>query len=163
MPPIFCLATKSSISAQRFAYIAAVAAESEEIAQHALDLIEVEYELLPAYFDPHEAMKPETVKLHDEPESWRIEDKERNLASEVDWELGNCEEAFKTADYVFEDTYYSPKVQQTPIEPHVVVTWFDENDRLIIRTSRPANIGRLSETLKGMPVVKEFRLHPTTD
>jgi hypothetical protein len=35
--------------------------------------------------------------------------------------------------------------------------------RLIIRTSRPANVGRLSETLKGMPMVKEFRLAPTTD
>lgn len=133
--------------------VAAVAAETAEIAQHALDLIEVEYELLPAYFDPHDAMKPQTVKLHDEPESWRIEDPQRNLAAEIDWELGNCEEAFKTADYVFEDTYYSPKVQQTPIEPHVVVTWFDENDRLIIRTSTqvPFHVRRILAPVLGLP------------
>ena len=44
----------------------------------------MEYELLSAYFDPHEAMQQETIKLHDEPESWRIEDKDRNLAAVVE-------------------------------------------------------------------------------
>jgi len=133
--------------------VAAVAAETEEIAQKALDLIEVEYEILPAFFDARNAMKPDTPIVHDEPESWRIEDKNRNLAAVIDWELGNCEEAFKTADYVFEDTYYSPKVQQTPIEPHVVVTWFDENDRLIIRTSTqvPFHVRRILAPVLGLP------------
>jgi putative selenate reductase molybdopterin-binding subunit len=132
--------------------VAAVAAESEEIAQQALDLIEVEYEPLPAIFDPHDSMKPGAPKLHDEPESWRIEDAQRNLAAIVNWELGDVETAFKTADHVFEDTYYSPKVQQTPIEPHVVVTWFDENDRLIIRTSTqvPFHVRRILAPVLGL-------------
>jgi putative selenate reductase molybdopterin-binding subunit len=133
--------------------VAAVAAETEDIAQRALDLIEVEYELLPALFDPRDAMDPGAPKLHDEPESWHIVDKDHNIAARIEWELGNVEEAFQRADYIFEDTYYSPKVQQTPIEPHVVVTWFDEDDRLIIRTSTqvPFHVRRILAPVLGLP------------
>ncbi len=55
--------------------VAAVAAETEEIARRALELIEVEYEILPAIFDPRDSMKLGAPVLHDEPESWHIEDK----------------------------------------------------------------------------------------
>ncbi len=61
--------------------VAAVAAETEEIALRALELIEVEYEILPAIFDPRDSMKQGAPVLHDEPESWHIENKERNLAA----------------------------------------------------------------------------------
>src|SRR5574341_853826 len=133
--------------------VAAVAAETDETAQQAIDLIEVEYELMPAFFDPREAMKPGAPILHDESESWHIEDKSRNLAAVIDWELGSVEETFKKADHIFEDTYYSPKVQQTPLEPHVVVTWWDENDRLIIRTSTqvPFHVRRILAPVLGLP------------
>ncbi len=133
--------------------VAAVAAETEEIAQQALDLIEVEYEVLPAILDPRESMKPGAPLIHDEPESWHIEDKQRNLASMIDWELGDVEAAFAQADHIFEDTYYSPKVQQAPIEPHVVVTWWDEDDRLIIRTSTqvPFHARRILAPVLGLP------------
>jgi putative selenate reductase molybdopterin-binding subunit len=133
--------------------VAAVAAESEDIAQQALDLIEVEYELLPAVFDARDSMKPGAPVLHDEPESWHIQDAKHNLAEVIDWELGDCEAAFKQADFVFEETYYSPKVQQTPLEPHVVVTWFDEDDRLIIRTSTqvPFHVRRILAPVLGLP------------
>ncbi len=133
--------------------VAAVAAETEEIARQALDLIEVEYEILPAILDPRDSMKPGAPLLHDEEESWHIEDKQRNLAAVIDWELGSVEEGFKQADYVFEDTYYSPKVQQAPIEPHVVVTWWDEDDRLVIRTSTqvPFHVRRILAPVLGLP------------
>jgi len=133
--------------------VAAVAAESEDIAQQALDLIEVEFEMLPAVFDPRESMQPGAPILHDEQESFKIEDKNRNLAAVIDWELGDVEAAFNKADFVFEDTYYSPKVQQTPIEPHVVVTWWDEDDRLIIRTSTqvPFHVRRILAPVLGLP------------
>jgi len=133
--------------------VAAVAAETEEIALRALDLIEVEYEPLPALLDARNSMKPGAPLLHDEPESFRIEDPQRNLAAVVDWELGNVADAFKKADHVFEDTYYSPKVQQAPIEPHVAVTWWDEDDRLVIRTSTqvPFHIRRILAPVLGLP------------
>jgi len=133
--------------------VAAVAAETEEIAQQAIDLIDVEYEVLPAIFDARDSMKDGAPVIHDEEESWRIHDRRRNLAEVIDWELGNVEEGFAQADYVFEDTYYSPKVQQTPIEPHVVVTWWDENDRLVIRTSTqvPFHVRRILAPVLGLP------------
>ena len=84
--------------------VAAVAAETEEIALRALDLIEVDYEPLPTIFDPRDSMKPGAPQIHDEAESWKIEDARRNLAAVVDWELGDVEAAFNQADYVFEDT-----------------------------------------------------------
>ncbi|MCD4687118.1 MAG: molybdopterin-dependent oxidoreductase, partial [Anaerolineae bacterium] len=115
--------------------VAAVAAETEEIALKALELIEVEYEPLPAVFDPRDSMKSGAPKLHDEPESWLIEDKDRNLAAVIDWEVGDVKAGFEQADRIFERTYYSPRVQAAPIEPHVCVTWWDEDDRLVIRTS----------------------------
>ncbi len=133
--------------------VAAVAAESEDIALRALELIEVEYELLPAIFDPRESMQPGAPVLHDEPESFRIEDPSRNLAAVVEWEVGNVTEGFQQADRIFEATYYSPKVQQTPIEPHVVVTWWDEDDRLVIRTSTqvPFHVRRILAPVLGLP------------
>jgi putative selenate reductase molybdopterin-binding subunit len=122
--------------------VAAVAAETEAIALQAIELIEVEYEMLPTLFDPRESMKSGATLLHEpndhEPEEarkWHIEDATKNLAAMIEWELGSVEDGFKQADHIFEETYYSPKVQQTPIEPHVTVTWWDEDDRLIIRTS----------------------------
>lgn len=133
--------------------VAAVAAETEEIALRALELIDVEYEILPAIFDPRDSMKEGAPVLHDEPESWHIENKERNLAAVIEWEVGQVEEGFAQADHVFECTYYSPKVQQTPIEPHVVVTWWDEDDRLVIRTSTqvPFHARRILAPVLGLP------------
>ena len=118
--------------------VAFVAAESEEIAERALALIDVEYEALPAIIDSSDAMKPDAVRIHDEPEYVNFFDvakPEKNIAAHINIELGNVAEGFSQADYVFEDEYVVPKVQQAHIEPHVVVTYWDENDRLVIRTS----------------------------
>lgn len=132
--------------------VAIVAAETEAIAKQALDLIDVEYEELPAIFDPRESMADGAPLLHDEPESWHIEDKERNLAAIIEWEVGDIADGFTQADRIFERTYYSPKVQQTPIEPHVCVTWWDENDRLVIRTSTqvPFHVRRILAPVLGL-------------
>ncbi len=133
--------------------VAAVAAETEEIALKALELIEVEYEELPAVLDPHESMSENAPTIHDEPESWHIEDKKRNLAAVIDWAIGDVDKGFEEADYIFEDTYYSPKVVAAPIEPHVVVTWWDEDDRLVIRTSTqvPFHVRRILAPVLGLP------------
>lgn len=117
--------------------VAFVAAESEEIAERALELIEVEYDELPAIIDPRDAMRPDAVHIHDEPEYVHFgeSDPSRNIAAQIEFELGNVEEGFKQADFVLEDEYIVPKVQQVSIEPHVVVTYWDEDDRLVVRTS----------------------------
>ncbi len=117
--------------------VAFVAAESEEIAEHALKLIEVEYEQLPVVLDMRDAMKDDAPQIHDEEEYVHFADSDpsRNLAAEIRIDIGDVEAGFEEADHIIEDSYQVPKVQQAHIEPHVVVTYWDEDDRLVIRSS----------------------------
>jgi putative selenate reductase molybdopterin-binding subunit len=136
--------------------VAFVAAESEEIAERALELIQVEYEELPAIIDSRDAMKPGAPHIHDEPEYVNFFDvakPEQNIAAHINIELGNIPEGFKQADHIFEDEYVVPKVQQAHIEPHVVVTYWDEDDRLVIRTSTqvPFHARRILAPVLGLP------------
>lgn len=133
--------------------VAVVAAESPEIAQAALQLIEVDYEVLPAVFDPEAALKGEVV-IHDEPDAVKIADAAHNLACTVHAVVGDFEKAFVASEVQLERTYHSHQVQQTPIEPHVVVTWWDEDDRLVVRTSTqvPFHVRRMIAPLIGLPV-----------
>jgi len=133
--------------------VAAVAAETPEIAEQALGLIEVEYEVLPAILDPEDAMQPGAPVIHDEAESWNIADKSRNLAAVVEFEVGDVEAGLRQADFVFEQTYRVPQVQQTPIETHVCITYWDEDDRLVIRTSTqvPFHVRRILVPVLGLP------------
>ncbi len=136
--------------------VAAVAAESEEIAQRALSLIEVEYEELPAVLDSRESMNPGAPIIHDEPDYVPFAecDPKRNLAAHIHMELGNVDEALKTADYVFEGEYEVPRVQQAPIEPFVCITYWDEDDRMVIRTSTqvPFHARRILAPVLGLPI-----------
>ncbi len=135
--------------------VAFVAAETEEIAARALEAIEVEYEPLPAILDPRDAMKPDAPRIHDEPEyvNFANSDPTRNLGAEIEMEIGNIVEGFKQADRIFEEEYIVPKVQQASIEPHVVVTYWDEDDRLVVRTSTqvPFHARRILAPVLGLP------------
>jgi putative selenate reductase molybdopterin-binding subunit len=136
--------------------VAAVAAETEEIAQRALGLIEVEYEELPAVLDPRESMAPGAPVIHDEPEYVPFAecDPARNVAAHIAIELGDVDAALKSADAVFEAEYEVPKVQQTPIEPMVCITYWDSDDRLVVRTSTqvPFHARRMLAPVLGLPV-----------
>jgi len=136
--------------------VAFVAAEMPEIAEQALHLIDVEYELLPALFDSTEAMKPGAPILHDESEyvPFAVCDPQKNLAAEIRIDIGDVEKGFAEADEIFEAEYFVPKVQQAHIEPHVVVTYWDEDDRLVIRTSTqvPFHVRRQLAPVLGLPV-----------
>jgi putative selenate reductase molybdopterin-binding subunit len=136
--------------------VAFVAAETLEIAQKALDLIEVEYEPLPAILDPAEALKPGAVQIHDEPEyvNFADSDPRRNLAAQIRIDIGDVEKGFAEADRIFEADYEVPKVQQAHIEPHVVITYWDEDDRLVIRTSTqvPFHTRRILAPVLGLPI-----------
>ena len=136
--------------------VAFVAAETEEIAEKALELIEVEYEPLPEILDPRDAMKPGAPRLHPEPEyvNFADSDPSRNLAAEIRIDIGDVEKGFAEADLIFEAEYEVPKVQQAHIEPHVAVTYWDEDDRLVIRTSTqvPFHARRVLAPVLGLPV-----------
>jgi putative selenate reductase molybdopterin-binding subunit len=136
--------------------VAMVAAETLEIAEQALHLIDVEYEILPAVLDSRESMKPEAIRIHDEPEFVNFADSnpEKNLAAEIRIDIGDVEKGFAEADEIFEAEYEVPKVQQAHIEPHVCLTYWDEDDRLVIRTSTqvPFHVRRMMAPVLGLPV-----------
>ncbi len=136
--------------------VAFVAAESEEIAQQAVEAIEVEYELLEAILDTRESMKPGAPVIHDQDDyvNFADSDPSKNLAAEIRIDIGDIEEGFKEADEIFEAEYEVPKVQQAHIEPHAVVTYWDEDDRLVIRSSTqvPFHVRRMIAPLLDLPV-----------
>ncbi|HZY43207.1 MAG TPA: molybdopterin cofactor-binding domain-containing protein [Anaerolineae bacterium] len=134
--------------------VAFVAAETEEIAERALELIEVEYEELPAILDPRESMKPDAIRIHDEPEyvNFADSDPSKNLAAQIRIDIGDVNVGFKQADRIFEADYIVPKVQQVSIETHIVVTYWDEDDRMVIRTSTqvPFHVRRILAPVLGL-------------
>lgn len=136
--------------------VALVAAETPEIAEKALGLIEVEYEVLPAILHPDQAMGEGAIRIHDEPEyvNFADSDPSRNLAAEIRIDIGDVEVGFAQADQVFQGVYEVPKVQQVSIEPHVALTYWDEDDRLVIRTSTqvPFHVRRMLAPVLGLPV-----------
>jgi putative selenate reductase molybdopterin-binding subunit len=134
--------------------VAVVAAETFEIAKQALDLIEVDYQELPAVFDADEALKPGAPVIHDEKDSIGIKDPARNLVAEVHAVVGDVERGFTESDLVVEREYRVPQVQQASLEPHICMTWWDEDDRLIVRTSTqvPFHVRRMLAPLVGLPV-----------
>ncbi len=136
--------------------VAFVAAETEAIANKALDLIEVEYDPLPALLDSREAMQSGAPILHDEPEFVNFADSDPscNLAAKIRIDIGDVEKGFSEADFILEGDYEVPKVQQAHIEPHVAVTYWDEDDRLVIRTSTqvPFHARRILAPVLGLPI-----------
>ncbi len=136
--------------------VAFVAAETEAIAEQALKLIDVTYEPLPELLDPSQAMAPGAPILHEEPEyvNFAESDPSRNLAAHIHIDIGDVEKGFSEADQIIEGEYEVPKVQQAHIEPHVVVTYWDEDDRLVIRTSTqvPFHARRVLAPVLGLPV-----------
>ena len=133
--------------------VAAVAAESPEIAEQALELIQVDYEVLPPLLDPRKAMDNDAPRIHPEPESYRIHDASRNIAAHLEAEVGDVERGFAESDLVVEGEYIVPQVQQTPIETHIVITYWDEDDRLVVRTSTqvPYHVRRIIAPIIGLP------------
>ncbi len=134
--------------------VAVVAAESPEILQQALELIDVEYELLPVVLDPVEAMQPGAPVIHDESDAWEIHDAQRNIAIHIHVDHGDVDAALASAAHVYESEYRVQQVQQVSIEPHVALSWWDEDDRLVIRTSTqvPFHVRRMVAPLVGLPV-----------
>jgi putative selenate reductase molybdopterin-binding subunit len=136
--------------------VAFIAAETEEIANKALSLIEVEYEQLPVILDSEKSMSAEAVKIHPEEEyvNFADSDPEKNLAAHIHIDIGDIDKGFSEADRIFESEYSVPKVQQAHIEPHVVITYWDEDDRLVIRTSTqvPFHVRRILAPVLDLPI-----------
>jgi len=97
--------------------VACVAAVSEAIAEKALELIEVDYELLPAYFDPEESMKAQTDLIHD--------NKPNNLEKDYHHSFGDPEKGFAEADHIAEARFIANEVTHAAMEPHSTLASFE--------------------------------------
>ena len=134
--------------------VAAVAAETEEAAEEALKLIKVEYKVLPAVFSPEEALAEGAPVIHDEEDAEGIYDAQHNVAAAVDIPVGDIERGFAESDVIVEATCEIPYSQHTPLEPHCTVAYFDEDGRLVIRTSTqvPFHVRRIVARAVGLPM-----------
>ncbi len=126
--------------------VAAVAAVSEEVAREALELIRVDYEPLPAVFDPEEAMKPGAPQLY--------EDSPNNIASHFTRQFGDIQEGYREADEIFEDRFTCPPVVACTMEPHGCIASFDASGKLTIwtTTQNPYNTQKALAGVLGMPM-----------
>ncbi len=133
--------------------VAAVAADSLDIANEALKLINVQYVVLPSVYDENEAIKTGAPTIHDESDTVGIHDPDRNIVHHIKADVGDVERGFQEADVVIERTYYVHQVQQAPIEPHIAISWWDSDERLVIRTSTqvPFHVRRMVAPLLGLP------------
>jgi CO/xanthine dehydrogenase Mo-binding subunit len=115
--------------------VAAVLADSEAAAEAGCRALKVEYELLPAVFDPELAMQQDAPLLHaDKGRTSRIFDPARNLAGAVARTEGDVEAGFAAADAVIEATYSTPRIAHAALETQAAVGWL-EDGCLTIRSS----------------------------
>jgi 4-hydroxybenzoyl-CoA reductase subunit alpha len=109
--------------------VAAVAAVDEDTANAALELIDVEYELLPAFYDPREALAATEHGLHEGKHG------PTNLSKHVDLSFGDVDGAFAGADIVLEDDYSFHGSTHTAIEPHCAVAQVSADGLLTLWSS----------------------------
>ena len=116
--------------------VAAVAAETPEAAEEAILLIEIDYELLPAVFDPMEAMKPDAPLIHEDVASYVgapvdvLATDVHNGQTRLAWAKGDLDEGFRQADIILEHSFAVPSRHQGYLEPFASVISIDGTGRI---------------------------------
>ena len=129
--------------------VAAVCATSLHIAEEALDLIEIEYEVLDAVLDVREAMQEGAPQLHDDMTTQEFgEDtsKKSNLATHFQHKLGDPDKAFAAADVVIEREFYTATVHQGYIEPHNATAMWNSDGQITVWTSTQGSFAARAQT-----------------
>ena len=155
--------------------VAAVAATSPHIAEEALELIDVDYEVLPAVLNAYDAMKDDAPLVHERlmtcdspglrPGGTRTDDdntKSTNIANHFEYRLGDIEKGFKEADVIVEREYHTVPVHQGYIEPHTatamwnsdgsVTIWSSSQGHFIVREHTAKLLGIPISTVKAIPL-----------
>src|SRR5262249_36203768 len=158
--------------------VAAVAADEPAIAEEALDLIEVQYEVLPVAADPLEAMKPDAppvaelgteadtseAQAHGSVAGVTTEAKSKavNISQQARLQRGDVAKAFAESDLILENTYRVPMVHQGYLEPHAVLAQWDTAGNLTLWASTQGSFNTRSEVadvlelpenrIKGIPM-----------
>jgi len=120
--------------------VAGVVAISEDIAEEAAKLVEVEYEELPAVFDPVEATRPDAPLLHPDLGKYKVAsfifpEPGTNISEHFRLRRGDVESAWPRCAAIVEDTFRLPHIQHVPIEPHVAVALWETSGQVTMWTS----------------------------
>jgi xanthine dehydrogenase molybdenum-binding subunit len=136
--------------------VAAVAAISEKIAKEALKLIQVEYEILPALFEPFEAMKEDAYEIHPTEEENNI------VAERVHIEKGDVDKGFESADHIFEHTFKLPVQKQAQLETQAALAEVGVGGKVTVwsTTQTPHPTRRILASLFNLPYSKIRVLNP---
>ena len=110
----------------------------EGIAEEACRLIEVDYEILPAVFDPEEAMLRGAPVLHHKESDSRIQQARPEPFLQIESEYGSAEQGFAEADVIIDRTYWSNRIQHAHLETHVAIASQSDDGRIHVRTSSQA-------------------------
>ncbi len=134
--------------------VAAVAAETPEIAEQALELIKVTYEVLEPVLDFRTANAEGAPVIHDEPDyvPFGDSDPSQNIVAKVRIQLGDMEATLAASEHVFETEVVTQKMKHIPLEPWVCMTYWDSDDRLVIMTSTqvPFHVRRILAPVLGL-------------
>jgi CO/xanthine dehydrogenase Mo-binding subunit len=123
--------------------VVAVAAVDRRTAEDALQLVEVDYQPLPAVLDVLDAVKPGSPLVHEQHRPAKAfadlahvkAGQQSNICYQFKLRLGDVDKAFAEADRVFEDMFSSPPAQHVPMEPHITLAYLDESQRINIWTA----------------------------
>jgi len=139
--------------------IAAVAAVDPITAQNALALIDVEYEILPAVFEPEEAMKPGAPEIH--PSHPKAPGNYSNIGGTTETGWGDVEQGFAESDYVREDRFECQLRTHGYLEPHVTLAHW-EHDKLNVWTSSMGVFVKRAKLAKVLDLpYSSVRIHKT--
>ena len=146
--------------------VAAVAADSEEIAEEAIGLIDVQYEELPYVDDPVEALKPSAPLIHDDRGKYKNATKlpegmpSHNLQSYVQWKNGDLEAGFAKAARVFEHTFRTPLSHHGYIEPCACTVQVHDDGRVEVWPSNKGPWGLREQMAEDFGVPQEkIKIH----
>ena len=124
--------------------VAAVAADSPESAEEAVDLLEVEYRELPALLDPEQALSEDPpIRVHDDLGAYARaavhaptpHPRRPNVSNYVTISTGDLQRGFTSAHLVLEERYTAPMIHHCPLEPHVALACWQEDDNVTVWTS----------------------------
>ena len=149
-------------------FVAAVAAETPQIAAAAVAAIAVEYEELPGLFDPDEALRPDAIVLHEHPEKYpfmfprRPQHPHPNIQGYGKTTIGDAEAGLARAERVFEHTFTTPRYHGGYIEPRATMVWIDSAGIVhVISTNKsPFSLREQLAVTTGLPQ-ERFVVHPS--
>ena len=144
--------------------VAAVAATDPSVAEQALDLIEVDYEVLPPVLNAENAMKEDAPILHERlltmhsatfrAGGWGDADRQTNVANRFEFQIGDVEAGFEQADVIVEREFRTEAVHQGYIEPHAATAHWNSDGYVTVWCSTQGHFGVRDHTsnILGLPV-----------